>query len=224
VHPNSDRVTLRTEMPAYPPLPSCTAPTICASNALVAGLSALRLRVAGNCPNCVRYVFDKIGSQSDQALFSQFINRRAKLLDGTRSTLLMQNISGDMATSNAQSMFLQYLGSGTTVAATFAAHPDLEALAVFESVDAQSPTGTKGLTIFFNPSNVCTNSALTSGSSCQFFNQSVIFHEGLHEYYDLGDAAIQRLFLLPVLDNCSANMSDYITYTLFNLTSDSCTP
>jgi hypothetical protein len=209
------------KMPIYPPLQGCIAPTICASNALVTGLNALYSTLNGNCPDCGKYVFTKIGSSGDQAKFAAFVNRKPNFYDGTRSTLPLQSISGDMATADAQSVFLEEFGTNTTVADYFTANPDAEALAVYQSTNAQSPTGTKGLIIFVRPSKVCTDSALTTGSGCQLENQSLLFHEGLHEYYDLGDPTLQRLLHITV-QACSGNITDYIEFTTFNVQTDFC--
>ena len=91
----------------------------------------------------------------------------------------------------------------------------------FQQTNAQNPKGKKGLIIFFRPTAICTTSAL-SNSVCQIENQSILFHESLHEYYDLGDSTIQRIFGVQVREDCTANISDYISFTVFNRSVNSC--
>jgi hypothetical protein len=107
--------------------------------------------------------------------------------------------------------------------AVFAGHPGLVALAVFQASNAQDPQSQKGLTIFINPSKICTNSILPD-SSCQVGNESTLLRESLHEYYDYTDPVIQNHFGLTVVSDCTANISDYIAYTVFNQNQNSCGP
>jgi hypothetical protein len=133
----------------------------------------------------------------------------------------MQNLSGDMATYAAQSLYRLYVGTGTTVANTFASNPGIQLLAYYQSTDAQNPNSSQGLKIFANPSAVCTDSVQPT-SQCQISNQSDLSHEGLHEFYDLDDATLQRIFKIAVLSDCTADISDYIAFTLFNTPLQEC--
>ena len=118
------------------------------------------------------------------------------------------------------------------MASVFTPHPcadnpnstcSVAALAYYQPTGAQSATGQQGLKIFFNPSLVCTDSAL-SNSRCQITNQANIFHEGLHEFYGLADAGIQRVFGVPMLTDCTADISDYISFTIYSKSVNSCGP
>jgi hypothetical protein len=209
----------------YPPLKSCaqsTGTNVCAYDSLLIGLDALQSTVGSQCPNCVRYVFNKIGSSSDQQSFSRFINRPPEFFDGTKSTLEMQNISGDLGSFDAQQLYVQYLGTNISVSDVFAQNPGLVAVAYYQPTGAQSAQGKRGLRIFFRPATVCTDSILAN-SACQIENQSILFHEGLHEYYGLQDGPIQMLFGIPVIP-CSADISDYISFTIYNHAVNSCGP
>ena len=167
-----------------------------------------------NFNDCAKYVFSKIGSAGDQQLFSRFIDRRPGFFDGTRSTLLLQNISGDLGSIDAQKLYLSALGTGVTVADVFAQNPGVTALAYYQSTTAQSATARTGLKIFFRPSSVCVDSGLSS-SSCQIVNQAEIFHEGLHEFYGIIDRSIQTLLGIKPSDTCTDNIDWYIKYNVF---------
>lgn len=215
----------------YPRLKSCVQPnstTMCPYDSILVGLEALQSKVSGDCVgsdsvnDCAKYVFTKIGSAGDQQIFSRFISRRAGLFDGTHSTFLMQNISGDLGSINAQQIYTRFLGTGITVADVFAKNPNLAWLAYYQPTGAQSPLGQRGLRVFVRPSTVCTDSALWN-SSCQTYNQSQLFHEGLHEFYGLDDVSIQRLFGIPTI-TCTNDITDYIAFTVYGTTFNSCGP
>lgn len=191
--------------------------------------------MSGNCPDCVQYVFSKLRYGTDQTQFSKFISRYPPLLlDGTRSTLLMsQTCDPEPSSPNATwdagfnciVNYIQYAKSGAsaqTIAQFFSSNPGVIALAVFQASIAQNPQGQPGVIIFFNPSRICTNSILPS-STCQINNQSTLFHEALHEFYDYGDSQIQTGFRITV-QNCTANITDYIAYSVFNQNQNSCIP
>jgi hypothetical protein len=214
----------------YPPLKSCVrpnSPTMCAYDSLLVGLEALRTKIGGNCVgsdgvnDCGEYVFSKIGSPSDQQLFSRFINRHPGFFDGTRSTFLLQDISGDLGSIDAQKIYTYYAGTGLTVADYFKKNSITgKSLALLQPTGAQSSLGQQGLIIFFNPSSVCTDSALWN-SPCQIQNQSRLFHEGLHEFYGIKDSGIQSLFGIQV-GPCTADITDYISSKVFGMVVNSC--
>jgi hypothetical protein len=215
----------------YPRLKSCIQPntnTICPYDSLLVGLEALQSKVAGNCPDCVRYIFSKMNSSSDQMQFSRFIGRFPGFFDGTKSTLKLFRTCDLPVTSSTPwdagygcyAGDVGYSGPGLTVGDYFAQNPGVTALAKYQPSNAQNPAGKGGLVIFFNPSTICTTSALWN-SACQIENQSKMFHEGLHEYYGLADETVQRIFGLPV-QKCTANISDYISFTIFNSNVNSC--
>jgi hypothetical protein len=77
--------------------------------------------------------------------------------------------------------------------------------------------------MFFNPGATCKNSTAPN-SSCGINNQWILFHESLHEYYDYTDPNIQTLFGITVNQNCTANITDHIAYTVFNQNQNSCGP
>ena len=137
----------------YPPLYSCApAGRTCVHDSLSAGLNAIRVKVGGNCVgsdnvnDCAKYVFTKIGSAADQQLFSRFINRPAGFLDGTRSTLLMQDTSGELGSIFAQKVYLKFAGTGITVADFFENNRGLKALAYHQPTSAHSSTTNRELT------------------------------------------------------------------------------
>jgi hypothetical protein len=103
-------------------------------------------------------------------------------------------------------MYSARKGSKTTVADVFAVKPELDALAVTLPISAHSNSGQQGLMIFFGPSGVCTR----SDNFCKEENESLIFHEGLHNFYGFGDETIQRDLGLPLTNQCTGNISDYI--------------
>jgi hypothetical protein len=107
----------------------------------------------------------------------------------------------------------------------FASHPGLDALAVFQASNAQNPQGQQGLIIFVNPASICTN-PISPGSRCQIGNESTLFHESLHEFYDYTDPTIEGDFGISVNVNppCTANITDYIAYVVFNQTQNSGCP
>jgi hypothetical protein len=115
---------------------------------------------------------------------------------------------------------LKFVGTGTTVADFFAQSPGVAALAYYKPISPQSPTGNLGLTIFFLPTSICTDSALWD-SNCQISNQSLLFHEGLHEFYGLADKFIQPSLGVPVID-CTADITDYISFTIYVRAVNSC--
>jgi hypothetical protein len=160
----------------YPRLKSCFQPngaSTCPYDYLLVALEALQSTVAGNCPDCVSTIFQKLNSATwgiDQPQFSKFISRYPPgFFDGTRSTLLLSKTcepsvgplpslgigSNFDATFGCVNNYLQY-GAGFTVANYFAQTPGIVALAVLQGVNAQNPQGQKGLLIFFNPSSIYT--------------------------------------------------------------------
>jgi hypothetical protein len=207
----------------YPPLQSCSMANgnICVNESLLTALYGLQSTVITNCPDCLKFVFDKIGTAGDQQLFSRFANRRAGFFDGTKSTFRMQDISGDLGSIRATQMYQQFLGTGVTVADQFRAHPDADALAYFQPTAAHGSSSKQGLLIFFNPSLICTDS-IAPTSDCQKRLMSLLFHEGLHEFYGLSDADLQFLLGVPILPRCSADITDYIEGGVYNRQINSC--
>lgn len=193
---------------------------MCAGDSILVGLQALQVKLAADCPDCVKYVFGMIGHAADQQTFLRFISRPPKFVDGTRSSFLMEKIAGDFATDDARSLYVSYFHSGTKVADVFAASQGITGLAYLQANNAQSPTGKRGLLIFLRPSGICTTSAL-SDSFCQISNQVLLWHEGLHEFYGISDSAIQRAFKLPVID-CTADIDLHIGTGVYNRNLHSC--
>ena len=215
----------------YPRFKRCTSKdpnAICPYDSLLVGLQALQSKVNADCPDCVKYVFNKLGSGGDQKQFSRFISRLPGFFDGTRSTLKIAQLCEQRPTSSTPTDAsygcyddLGYIGPGPSVADFFAAKPGVVALAKFQPTNAQNRNGKKGLIIFFRPTVICTTSAL-SDSSCQIGNQSMLFHEALHEYYGFSDSTIQTSFGITVQE-CTANISDYIAFSVFNRNLHLCT-
>ncbi len=226
----------------YPRLKSCynsANNTMCAYDALLAGLQALQAKVGGNCigadrlNDCLNFVFNKLdpgAGVADQSKFSTFINRYPQFFDGTTCTLLAtQTCELPDTTSEpwdaglgCYASWVGNYGTGETIADFFASNPGLVALAYYQPTNAQSPTGKKGLIIFFKPSAVCTTYPTLDNGSCQTRNASNLFHEGLHEYYGIGDHLLQSDFGIQVRDDCTANISDYISYWVFDTLRHSC--
>jgi hypothetical protein len=209
-------------MSPFPPLLPCGGSGDCPHDALISALQALRTKLAAACTSCVTYVFGKVGSPSDQKVFSAFVARRAGLYDGTRSSLPMQAFSGDMATQFELGFYTQYLATGTTVKNVFDANKDIAALAYPQYTAAHNPSSTQGLVIFFRPSKTCTDSSV---ASCFAQNEARLFHEGLHEFYDISDnhTGLQELFKIPVIP-CTGDITDYIAFNVFNVATQSCIP
>lgn len=228
----------------YPRLKSCiqsNGTSTCPYDFLLVALQALQMKVGSNCPDCVNKVFSKIHSGADQSQFSKFINRYPPgLFDGTGSTLLLSQTCEPVSSGPPPSLglpgnvdasfgcvtsYLQY-GPGATVADYFASKPTtLVGLAVLQGVNAQDPNGKKGLILFVNPSRIYTtipepasginNVSILPDSDGQVANESLLFHQALHEYYDYSDDTIQTDFGLPPRQ-CTANISDYISCQIFN--------
>jgi hypothetical protein len=123
----------------------------------------------------------------------------------TTSTLRVEQTIGDVSTVDEKKMYSVLKGSKTTVADVFAAQPGVDALAVTLPISAHSNSGQQGLMIFFRPSGVCTG----SDTFCKEDNESLIFHEGLHNFYGFSDKTIQGDLGLPI-STCTGNISDYI--------------
>jgi len=222
----------------FPRLRSCYNPknnTMCSYDSLLVGLQALQTKVGGSCVgadhinDCSKYVFNVLdpGGVADQAKFSSFINRYPGFFNGTTSTLVISKICEIPVTSTTpwEAGYGCYAyfsgGSEKTVADMFKDEPDLVALAYYQPTNAQDPSGKQGLTIFFNPSRVCAVSPLSDNGACQIENASLLFHEGLHEYYGFGDSTIQSQFGIQVRE-CTANISDYISFWIFDKWTHSC--
>jgi hypothetical protein len=133
----------------------------------------------------------------------------------------MQAVAGDLATMDQQKMYLSLQGSGLTVENYFNQNPGTIALAYYQPLSAQSPVGADGLKIFFNPNHACIDSALWN-SPCGLYNQSLLFHEGLHEFYGFADDTIQIYFMITISDTCTANIGDYIENYVYATVVNSC--
>ena len=203
---------------------------VCPHDSVLVALQALQTKLGANgvlCPDCTKYIFSPLGATSEEVQFSQFIRRIPQFYDGTRSTVKLgqvceQNLNSSTPDDAGYACFgdLGYGGSGPSVADTFQAQPNLQALAKYQPTNAHDPKGTKGLLVFFRPPAICITSAL-SASTCQITNQSIIFHESLHEYYGFSDSSLQTFFGITVQD-CTANISDYITFNAYRLQVKSC--
>jgi hypothetical protein len=217
--------------PPYPRMKSCFQPngtSTCPYDYLLVALETVQSKVSGSCPDCATYVFSKMHSAADQSQFSRFISRfPPRFFDGTRSTLkLFETCDPNVGSVSWDSGFGCFAadtgyGSGPSVGDFFTSNPGVTALAVYQSNNAQDPHGKQGLKIFFRPSAVCT-SAIAFDSACQIGNESVLFHESLHEYYGYTDKTIQQLFGITVRQDCTANISDYISFTIFSHNTNSC--
>jgi hypothetical protein len=218
---------------AYAQFKKCTSTdpnALCPHDSVLVALQALQTKLGANadqCPDCTKYIFSPLGATSEEVQFSKFIRRIPQFYDGTRSTVKLgqlceQNLNSSTPDDAGYACFgdLGYGGSGPSVADTFQEHPNLQALAKYQPTNAHDPKGKKGLVVFFRPSAIRITSAL-SNSIGQIVNQSVIFHESLHEYYGFSDSSLQKFFGITVQD-CTGNISDYITFNAYRLQVNSC--
>jgi hypothetical protein len=88
-HANPSGTPAATPQPWFVPLPSCPgANTPCAQEAVASAVTALRALLNPKPPCCSKFVFDKLqaqGSDINQSKFFDYISRKPRLWDGTRS-------------------------------------------------------------------------------------------------------------------------------------------
>jgi hypothetical protein len=80
----------------------------------------------------------------------------------------------------------------------------------------------QGLLIFFKPSTICTVYG-PADSPCQVYNQSLLFREGLHNFYGQSDDLLQFDFGIPRIP-CTLDINDYIAFTVYATVFNSCGP
>jgi hypothetical protein len=223
----------------FPRLESCVKPngtTTCSYDYLLVALQALYQKLAASCPARGTYIFVKLSSAGEQAQFARFISRYPpRFINGTKATLKItetcQPVGSGASWDAIYGCYAGYAGSnlpGTTVADYFKSHPGLKALAVPGIAAAKSLNGNTTLLTFFNPSTtdpygICTSDTLP-GTRCGIWNQSLLLHESLHEYYGYFDGALRKSFGRKVSEDCTDNITDYIADKVYGKLFVSCPP
>ena len=169
-----------------PPVP-CPGP----KEALDDAALAVRRLVGGNCPACVSFVFNKLLSydpQFTQSNFSAYMQHGSAFYDGTRSTIPVKEF---------QCSVPLFCAFGSEPVAQYMQANQITAL-------SQAPTFYDEMTVFFNPSSVCLNSA---GTPQGILNEATVFHEALHGFTGLSDTNLKLAFKID-----AGLSSQYITY------------
>ena len=205
---NASQNATAVQQPLYDPLESCPGASVpCPQEALMSAIGRLRILLQNPCSLCTNWVFSKLGI--DQVDFYQYLLRRPRLYDGTRSYA-----KGSEALC-APGFFYQ-------AGCRFASKPvqyymdTSEALSQTPSYSTPIPGRLNlvlaGMQTFFNPSAICRvfSVSVPPIGDQGVLNQALLFHEALHGYSGGDDTYLESHFGLPVTFGYSNSITVYV--------------
>jgi len=186
-------------------------------------LASLRSKLSQPCQACVS-LLNKVGSSYSKTDFYNYLSRKPRFFDGTKSNLRLGNLCGRAAGVLG---FLDWVlcappplpftcPSSTSTVSQYMACTKGGAV-------SETPTQSgMGLLTFFDPAVVYSSPASTPTG---IVNQALIFHEALHGFTGVSDIPLLEDFgYVPGTNYPSCKITDYIELNIWAGTVGTCGP